>query len=163
MKKILFAAVLTVLIACGGSKTTTKNTVGNSIESGCPKNGECLVEVIKDSALVKKENSGGRPYFDMESKPGKTVIKYYFNKKDNPVIQDDSYREEIMIETDSDLSKLSSANTKVVFGVFCFCRDRAGYYEVKNTTTEYKNNQLHITLPEVVSGQLTHSLVINIK
>jgi hypothetical protein len=91
------------------------------------------------------------------------VIKYYFNKKDNPVIQDDSYREEIMIETDSDLSKLSSANTKVVFGVFCFCRDRAGYYEVKNATTEYKNNQLHVTLPEVVSGQLTHNLVINIK
>lgn len=163
MKKISLLAVLTVLFACGGSKSSTKQTVGNSIESGCPKNGECLVEVVKDSALVKKENSGGRPYFEMESKPGKTVIKYYFNKKDNPAIQDDSYREEIMIETDSDLTKINSANTKVVFGVFCFCRDRAGYYEVKNATAEYKDKKVSLTLPEVVGGQLTHNIVINIK
>lgn len=163
MKKTILIGLSILALSCGTQKQAASATEKYSIASECPKAGQCFVHVLKDNTIIGTPNSIGKMYYDTESKQGSTVIKYLYNKKDNPAIQDDSFREEILIETTNDLTQINSNNIKVVYGMFCFCRERAGYYEVKNCTAEYKNGQVIIILPQVAEGQVTRTFTINTK
>lgn len=164
MKKVSLLALTALVLSCGIQKQATAAAEKYSIESECPKAGECFIEVSKDAGLVSSVTSVGRTTYSTGAKEGRTVIKYMYNKKDDPTIQDDSYREEIMVEADGDLTKLNAgSDVKIVYGVFCFCKGSAGYHEVNGGTAIYKDGKITVTIPKVTEFQKTFTFTVNTK
>lgn len=165
MKKTIILLSAFAALSCGSQKTTAIQPGSYTIESECPATGTCNFEIIKDSALVYKNNEAtGRLYYEMVSSPGKSVLKYTYDKKKNPGAQDDFYREEIVIETNNDLSSLNNETSpKMLFGIFCYCKGTAGYYEIKDGSTSYKNNKISITVPKVIPNPVTTQFTVNTK
>ena len=164
MKKILIPAIAFALFSCVSHKNTILKSGEYSLESTCPEAGICSFEVSKDSSLVYKQSDLGKLYYETAAQPGKTILKYNYTKKTNPELQDDFYRENVIIETDSDISKLDkNTDIKMLFEVSCYCKGLAGFYKVEGGYAEYKDGKLLITVPEVIDNQLTKYIVADIK
>ena len=164
MRKIALALLPIVLLACATQKTTSI-TGAHTIMNECPTQGTCTFEVLKDKSLVIKTNLG-KPYYEVADAPGKMVVKYTYNKTKNPAYQDDFYSEEIIFETDNELSNLKDKTTAipVYFNAKCFCRGKAGTYKVDNAQVSLKDNQLHIALPAtIVDNQLLKNIDVSFK
>lgn len=168
MKKITLLFIAVAAIGCGSQKNNNaaKTNENYTLYSTCPENGKCTVTIAKDSALaIVTDEATNRPYYNVVPAPGRSVITYAYTKKTNPKLADDGYIEKVVFEADNSLSELKKAGTdlqktKMLFGVFCFCRDRAGFYPVKDGKLTYKNNRLTLTLPDIVDRQLTKTVDI---
>lgn len=168
MKNSILALCSFLVIACASKKEVTDITGSNTILSQCPAEGICKLEVLKDKSLLVQSDGIGKMYYSTQDTPGKTVIRYTYKKKKNPLYQDDGYNEEVIFDTDSDLSQLKAGVTttqaNLFFGVQCFCRDKAGYYKPKTGTITLKNNILHIKLPaDIIDNQLTKDIKVSFK
>ena len=164
MKKFTLIIAFTAILASCGTQNTVLKSGSYNLESTCPTDGTCSFIVAKDSSLVYKESGAGKLYYETTYQEGKSILLYTYNKKTNPQLQDDSYREEVVIETDSDIGTLSKeSNVKILFGVFCYCKDLAGYREVKNGYAEYKDGKVIVTLPDVIPNQKTKLITADIK
>ena len=142
MKKIISTIAFFALLSCNCTKNTdlTKNSMPiNTIESPCPENGVCNIEIIKNKSLNVKSDEFGSTYYTLEENPSTSVIKYQYNRNVTPDLQDDNHKEEIIFEVannetsmnlvDNDLQK-----SKLLFGRICFCRGQTGYYKITNGT-----------------------------
>ncbi|AWH84635.1 hypothetical protein HYN59_05655 [Flavobacterium album] len=157
MKKFILALLPFLLIACASKKGATAFIDGeHTIESWCPPEGDCKFEIMKDKSLIIKTDGTGKLYYLVNDTPGRIVAKYVYIKKSG-AYQDDGYREEIIFETDARLSDLvvgnNIKNTKMLFGVHCFCREKAGFYKVNEGTVSYSNETLHLRIPNNIIDQ----------
>ena len=166
MKKILIPFVL-LLISCSTNKP--KSDLGApsfTIQNPCPNDGNCSFELIKNKSILPKTDGIGKPYYELVDNAEKSVYLYnYSNKVIDSTLQDAGYREEIIFEIENKLadfnySGLEIQNTKMFFGVFCFCRGKAGYYPVSTGSVSKKNNAISIEIPSIVSNQKTVKLNI---
>ncbi|MEL1244719.1 hypothetical protein AAEO56_10640 [Flavobacterium sp. DGU11] len=167
MKNIILAFLPFLLIACASKKGPAAFTEGKCrIESRCPDEGNCGFEVLKDKSLIIKSDGTGKPYYTLEDAPGKIVARYTYAAKSGKY-QDDAYTEEVIFETDSELSNLHKSNpkdAKMLFGVHCFCRDKAGFYKVGKGLLDYQDNKLIIKLQDnIVEGQKTDLVMVSFK
>ena len=169
MKKFTLALIPFLLLACASQKNTKNDISGNyTIQSDCPTEGTCTLQVLKDKSLLIQNDNLGRPYYRLQDTPGKTVVIYTYAKKKNPIYQDDIYSEEVVFDTDSDLNALkkgiNAKDANLVFGVKCFCKGKAGYYRPQTGSAQYKNNTLYITLPaDVIDNQLIKEVQVSFK
>ena len=166
MKKSILLLMASFVLSCGSKKTVSGTKAHYVIESPCPPNGNCSFEIIKDKSLIIKNDDTGRFYYQMEDTPGKNVVKYSYKKTTNSKLQDASYTEEIIFETDSSITdfKTIGEDDKVLFGVHCFCRGKAGFYKLKYANIIYNKKKMTIKLPEkIVDGQLTKFVEISFK
>jgi len=168
MKKLALAIFPFLIIACASQKNSDTITGKYTIESNCPTEGTCALEVLKDKSLLIQNDHLGRPSYTTQDSPGKTVFRYTYNKKKNPIYQDDIYGEEIVFDTDSDLTALkkgiNAKEANLVFGVKCFCKGKAGYYRPQTGSAQYKNNTLYVSLPaDVIDNQLTKEVQVSFK
>ncbi|MES2487296.1 MAG: hypothetical protein V4581_15275 [Bacteroidota bacterium] len=156
MKKSILLIFLGGLASCG----TLKNPAASKaiITSICPAAGNCSIEIMKDKSLSIKTDDSKRPYYSIEDMPGRVVVKYAYNKNRNPNYADDGYSEEVIFETDENFTEMDADKGKLLFGVHCFCRGKAGFYKVPDALLTYKNQILHIRLPDLVEGQLTRTV-----
>ena len=161
MKKSILLIFLGVLASCG----VAKNPVASKaiITSVCPESGTCTIEIMKDKSLSVKIDDLKRPYYTLEVMPGRVVVKYTYTKNRNPDYADDGYTEEVIFETDENFTQIDADKNKLLFGVQCFCRGKAGFYKVQDALVTYKNENLHISLPAVVDGQLTRTVDVKFK
>lgn len=169
MKKLALLPLLLLSISCGNQKNAAAPMTQNyTLESGCPSQGKCTVEVLKDKSLDVKTDDIGKMYYALQHTPGKTVIKYSYSKQSDPALQDDGYSEEVLFETNSDITEFnysdaSLQDTKMLFGVMCFCRGKAGFYKVTEGSMKYSGKTLHIQLPDIVDSQKLKDLNITFK
>ena len=166
MKKLALAAISILLFACSAQKSNTTTITGKHvIESECPPEGACTFEVFKDKSLLVKKNSIDQTYYELQDAPGKVVVMYAYNKTKNPAYQDDFYSEEIVFETDTDLSNLKGEGEHdIFFTVKCFCRGKAGTYRLVAGTASFNDNKLHIKLPtNIIDNQLIKDVVVSFK
>ena len=164
MKKLFLPVIAFAVLSCGSQKEAIPTSGNYAIESTCPDNGICTFTVSKDSSLVYKQTPADKLYYETSSQSGKTVLHYKYTKNTNPALQDDFYIEEVIIETDSDVSKLDrNTDIKMLFGVSCYCKGIAGFYEAKEGYAEYQDGKLLITVPQIIDNQLTKYIVADIK
>lgn len=133
-------------------------TENYSLESECPTEGECSVEILRDKSIDVKTDDIGKIYYSLQNAPGKTVIKYSYSKHTDTALQDDGYNEDILFEVNSDYTEFSYTDaalqdTKMLFGVMCFCRGKAGFYKVTEGSVTYNGKNLEIHIPEIVDSQ----------
>lgn len=157
MKKLLFLLLIgTVIYSC----KCKKNTIEKAKETltDCPVNAKCTKEVHKDSALFVEKDAMGKPLFSIVSKRGSTVYHYQMTEKQDEQYMDAGYREEIIFELPSNLknetiSGKQIATTKAIFGVFCYCKGKAGYYVIQDGTITKLDNTITIEIPAIVEEQ----------
>lgn len=168
MKRIFLAILSLSFMACASKKGTTAFINGkHTIESPCPEEGECKLEILKDKSLDIKVDDTGRLYYSITDAPGKVVMRYRYDYNAPEDVMDGGYTETIMFETDNEFSNLNTGNikdTKMIFGVQCFCRDKAGFYKVTDGEIGYKDQKLTVRIPDtVIDGQLIHSIDVSLK
>ena len=166
MKKLALIILPVILFTCSSQKGGNTGITGkHTIESECPADGTCTFEVLKDKSLFVKTDSFNRTYYEFQDTPGKMVIIYAYNKTKNPAYQDDFYSEEVVVETDNQLSNLTGEGEHdIFFTVRCFCRGKAGTYRLVAGTATVKNNVLHIKLPtNIIDNQLLKDITVAFK
>jgi len=168
MKKILLGAVIALALGCASKQNNIdKNNVVLTLESTCPTDGNCTVEVFKETKLVVKQDEFGHNYYEKEYDPVKRVIKYSYSRKVKGDIQDASYREEVVFELDHfENQKYIDSDiklTKMLFGRFCFCKGQTGNYEVKKgkLTIQDQKVTLDVEISEV--PQIIKNISFSIK
>lgn len=165
MKKLAIFLLPLFLFACASKKEGF--VVGNGtpvIQSNCPPEGTCAITVHKDKSLLVTKDDMGKLYYELADNPSKVVISYAYNKTKNPDYQDDFYNEEIIFESDAQLSNLEAGvKPEIFFTVNCFCRDRQGTYKVDNGNINFKNGLLSIGLPQIINNQLTNQVTVLFK
>ena len=164
MKKLvlIFAAVV-LLFSCKSRQNNTSFISDEySIDSPCPPDGTCSLEVLQDKSLLIKEDDTGHLFYQLQDTDGKTVVIYKYQKKKNPNVTDSGYSEEVIFETDNKSTDTIDTN-RMIFGVHCFCRGKAGYYKAGQATANFTNGKLYIELPNIVDGQKTKTIEVSFK
>jgi hypothetical protein len=165
MKKFAVVLIPILLFACASKKDSAALLNGKPvIENSCPPEGKCTVTVHKDKGLLVNSDDIGKMYYELADKPGALVVSYAYNKTKNSDYQDDFYNEEVVFETDAELSNLKNgAKPDMYFNVNCFCRGKQGTYAVKNAEVLFKDNKLNIILPAIIDNQLTKQITVLFK
>ena len=155
MKIQLIISALTLLSSCSSNKNLTstlskkENTI--SIETICPEDGKCSIEIFKNKSLTVLSDQFGSIYTQQLDSPETSVIVYQYDRNVPKDLQDAHYREEIIFEISNSTSSLTLKDkdiqiTKMLFGRFCFCRGQTGYYKVENGVLNLSQKEDEINL-----------------
>ena len=163
VRTLSFLVLILTLFGCATKRVAASITGKHIIESECPPNGTCAFEVLKDKSLVISTDKTSRTYYTIIDTPGKSVVSYKYSKTQNPEHQDDFYSEEIVFETDERFSNLTGQGEHdIFFTVQCFCRGKAGTYQLVAATATFKNNRLHIKLPtNIIDNQRLRNIDVS--
>ena len=161
MQKSLFLLIILSLLSSCKSKKTALNVSGKSnsvILSGCPENSTCALEIKNNSALTLTTEPDGKPFYTIIPQNGTTVYRYEMTQNQDQQYMDGGYREEIIFQLPSDfkngvLSDKELLQTNALFGVFCYCKGKAGYYSIGKGTITKTDQSIRISIPELVEGQ----------
>jgi hypothetical protein len=151
MKKLLFIPLAFTLSFCKCPQNSVSKTQVTTIESVCPENGKCSIQIFKNKSLDVKEDEFGSIYYAITDNTSTSVILYEYKRNVEEGLQDGQHREEIVFEinnTDKEihLNDFALQNTKMLFGRHCFCRGQAGFYKVSEGKLNLENNDNTITL-----------------
>jgi hypothetical protein len=151
MKKFLLIPLAFSLSFCNCSKTVVTNSKTSSIESACPDNGECTIQIFKNKSLLVKKDDLGGIYYQMTDNTDTTVIQYQYNRNVDEGLQDGQHREEIIFEINNSSSEINLEGeniqeTKMLFGRYCFCKGQSGCFKVEEGILKVENKNNHITI-----------------
>lgn len=156
---LLLIAALLFICCKAGKETAFASLKDAEVTSPCPPQTDCKFEILKDKSLDVKTDDTGHTYYNLKDTTGKTVYKYTHKKITDSNLMDGGYSETIIFESDNAIGLNHSGadiqKVKMLFNVACFCRGKAGIYTVKEGTLNYKDNKLHIEIPQIVDGQMT--------
>jgi len=170
MKTIIYFALALILMSCCSKKPFTDLKEVNatqSIQSACPDEGKCTIELVSNKSLNVKADEFGSIYYQLLDADKTSVIRYTYDKDVPEGLQDGNYREEIIFEISNTnqtlvLSGKELQQTKMLFGRFCFCRGQTGSYKVEDGTLNLTKKgakiefDLNFTITKV--PQLVHSI-----
>lgn len=170
MKKIVFLFfVIGLLFSCKCKKTAVENDNKNNMTTiaDCFPNAKCTQEILKDSTLVIENDVTGKPFYKIVAKKGTTVYRYIMNENQDKKYMDEGYREEIIFELPSDfksetISGKRILQTKALFGVFCYCKGKAGYYSIQEGTLSKIDNAITMEIPALVEGQKVRKIKLSL-
>lgn len=165
MKKVIILSALIAMFSCCNSK---KAITENKLTTTCPETGTCNLTVSENKKIVVKKDGIDRLYYTTEDQPGTNVYVYQYNKKTEGEYADGGYREEIIFELKQDSKQINLEGknlheAKLLFGVMCFCRSKAGTYEVSTGKLNVNNGKVSIELPDVVPDQILKNISFSIK
>lgn len=167
MKQLLIIPIAILTSCCCTNKSTSSkekevnlNTIEavSTINSDCPTDGKCTVEVLKNKSMNVMSDDIGAVYYRAEDNANTSIIIYKYERNVPKGLQDADYREEIVFEINNSEAKINKndftlQSTKMLYGRFCFCRGQTGFYKVSNGNLELenKNNQIHFKLDFTVT------------
>lgn len=128
---------------CKCPKATISESNKSSIESVCPEEGKCTVELLRNKSLNVKADEFGSLYYQVSESNETSVLIYRYDKDVPKDLQDANYREEIIFEINNKTQTVSLSGkdlqqSKMLFGRFCFCRGQTGRYKVEEGTLNLK-------------------------
>ena len=162
MKKFFFIfLIISSIIGCKCKKTAVDNMQKHTtiIMNDCLADAKCTFETYKDSALlIEIDDATQKPYYTINPQKGTTVYRYEMSENVDPQYMDGGYREEIIFQLPSDFKEgiingKDLINTKALFGVFCYCKGKAGYYTIEEGTITKTKKSIHVEIPALVEGQ----------
>lgn len=171
MKKYLLLPMIGLAVSCCSTKTPqamANNSKKAKIESSCPEKGICTFEILQNKSMNVKIDGAGKTYYELEENPDKVVFFYKYSQKvEDKTLQDAGYTEEIVFEMNKDYTDFSFSDkgiqsTKMLFGVFCYCKGKAGNYRVAKGSLIKKGSDLQIDIPSIVDNQVITHIKINL-
>ena len=166
MKKILaLLIIVSAVSSCKCKQNTLQNTskTTTTVMKECVADAKCIQEIHTDSALLIEKEDSGRPFYKIQPQPGTTVYRYEMSQNQDQQYVDGGYREEIIFELPSDfksgtISGKEILKTNALFGVFCYCKGKAGYYTINNATITKTEKGVSIEIPTLIEGQKVFSV-----
>jgi|GEM_PF-2040789 len=160
-KAILLSVVFWTALSCCNSKKTVSEDHKNSrsqILTSCPENIDCALEVLPGKSMAVKDDTLGGIYYELEDNSQKTTYRYTYKLKTDNQYQDAGYREEVVFEidnseTDLKLTDTELQNAKMLFGVWCYCKGKAGNYKITKGNFSKKGKEITIDFPAIVADQ----------
>jgi hypothetical protein len=131
-----------------------------TINSTCPSDGVCSLEVLQNTSLEIKQDEIGALY-PVLTEGTSTILKFEYKRNEIANTQDGQYSELIYAELPQNIKNIQLNNTdlstvKLLFARLCFCRGQTGYYKVSNGELEIQKNvdgtfnfKLHFKIDEV--------------
>jgi len=160
MKYLLILFSVCCLVSC---KTTKKNKT--SKQKNYPESSGVydIFNEYKDETLVIKKDDIGKIYYQKEVSKGKTVFSFSQEQNKNPNYMDGHYTEEIIFELDNSVFDESFNDLKpekALFGVFCYCKGKAGYYPTENTLISFdkETKTITITIEQIIENQVLSTI-----
>jgi hypothetical protein len=151
MKKIIALFTIGLLFSCSTQKNVS--TTIPTLNSECPKDGNCEVKIQKNKQLILHYDDLGALYYDIKDHTGTTVIHFQYNKTNEANLQDGHYREDILFEIKSsdksiNLTDRKLEQTKLIFGRHCFCKGQTGYFKIEKgkLNLSSKKDEIHFDL-----------------
>ncbi|MFO7743861.1 MAG: hypothetical protein R6V36_00585 [Psychroflexus sp.] len=137
--KYISLLVLVVFTACKSSQTELP------LLQNCPGNGDCEVQVFKETKLLLTEESS--EVSDVSFEEDKDFQVIYIRYKDSKKVD---YTEEVYLQIPSRFKEIHSKNhslqnQKVVFGKFCDCNEQ-GFVRINHGELLIVNNKEFISL-----------------
>lgn len=164
MKKMyLFNTIFLVLFlgtACKSSKESNLKTNLKTVNSNCPDDGVCSLEVLQNNSLEIKQDEIGALY-PVLTEGTSTILKFEYKRNEIANTQDGQYSELIYAELPQNIKNLELydadlSTVKLLFARLCFCRGQTGYYKVSSGELEIQKNadttfnfKLHFKIDEV--------------
>lgn len=147
-----------VFFSCGTHKI-------NSPVFKCPPIGVCSYEKHENKSLIIKRDDIGALYYQTEDYSGKTVFVYRYEQNVDKSYIDGHYIEEIIFEINNEVLKGDFKDLKpdkILFGVFCYCKGKAGHYVVENSSVSYqkKTNTIIISINQILENQILNTVEI---
>lgn len=166
MKKILaLLIIISAVSSCKCKQNTLQNTskTTTTVMKECLADAKCIQEIHTDSALSIEKEDSGRPFYKIQPQPKTTVYRYEMSQNQDQQYVDGGYREEIIFELPSDfksgtISGKEIPKTNALFGVFCYCKGKAGYYTINDATITKTEKGVSIEIPTLVEGQKVFSV-----
>lgn len=166
MIKFLFFFIF-FIISCSTIKDKGLREVVK-IETDCPENGECSFEILQNKSFEIKEDGIGKVFYELKGNLGKDV--YHFKYSDvikDPTLQDAGYHEEIVFEIEKGKKIFNYSDDKLqsvqmLFGVFCYCKGKAGFYEVRKGNVKRNKSTLELDIPKIVENQKINKIKISL-
>lgn len=158
-----------MLLSCGAKKSDSTTAV---LTGECPKDGNCTIRLFKNKGMVVKNDTFGRPFYELEDNPSKNTYLYTYSRIVKGNIQDAGYREEIVFELRNDqvmapISNESLQRTKMLFGRFCFCKGQTGYYKITKgnlaVANDSKSETVALNFETTEVPQIIKSIALLIK
>jgi hypothetical protein len=146
----------------------SQTTFNAKLESECPQDGTCTIEILENKSIDVKQDEFGSIYYTIEENLNKKVIKYIYKRTVKEDLQDAGYREEIVFEIDVNLKNKTFLNdeiqeTKMLFGRFCFCRGQTGNYKVNNGRLVINDNSISLDFKTTKVPQVIKNISISLK
>ncbi len=171
MKRLFIIPLALVLSFCNCQKNNIAKNEAQSIpltlNSECPQDGACTVEVLKNKSLEIKTDDLGGIYYQIAAATKTSVVIYRYNRRVEKGLQDGQYKEDIVFEINNSDSLISLSGselqkTKMLFGRHCYCKGQAGYFKLTQgqLTLEQKKNAVSFQLDFTTNQapQIIHSI-----
>jgi hypothetical protein len=166
MKKLfLLTLLIGSLCGCKCKKPVMDNDDKNNFttSANCRTNAKCTQALLKDVALVIEQDVTGKPFYTTATETGTTVYRYIMDENQDQQYVDGGYREEIVFELPSDfknetISGKQILQTKALFGVFCYCKEKAGYYTIQEGTITKTADAIVMEIPAIIEGQKVRTI-----
>lgn len=150
MKKIILFSSTLILSFCQSQKNaidlSNSQFKNNIIESNCPADGTCSLELIKNKSIqVNRDEIGYQSYILNENKE-KSVVKFQYSKNVDKELQDAGYVEEVLFEIENNINSLELSdselkNVNLIFGRHCFCKGQAGIFNISQGNLKIIRNK----------------------
>lgn len=151
MKKLFLVPLALGLSFCNCQKSVIASNTIVAIESPCPENGNCSIQIIRNKNMEVKTDEFGSVYYTMNDDSNKSVIVYQYKRTVEEGLEDGQHREEIVFEinnsdTEIHLTDNQLQDTKMLFGRYCFCKGQTGNYKVQKGTLNLTNKAGIVTV-----------------
>ncbi|MCF6129336.1 hypothetical protein L1S35_06605 [Flavobacterium sp. AS60] len=172
MKRLFFIPLTFMLSFCKCPQAAISKSDKSAIESVCPEDGKCTVELLRNKSLNVKVDEFGSIYYQILESNETSVLIYRYDKDVPKDLQDANYREEIIFEINNKTQTLSLSGkdlqqSKMLFGRFCFCKGQTGSYKVQEGSLNLELNgdtvQFDLSFKVSQVPQLINSIKATVK
>lgn len=133
MKSVkLFGFIFLLILASCTAKKVTEFENGIIKIKGCPEDGKCNIEQIKDSQISLQEDSTGELYPQIDKSNTYHLYKFTFDRDVEENIADAEHQEVIYFQIEKsktfrELNDKALDRAKVIYGRHCRCPGENGY------------------------------------
>jgi len=138
------------------SSCSVKNNlpVENYKSTNYPADGVCTIEILKNKTMVVETNEDSTMTYTVADDTKHSVIRFQFKRNSDQSEHDGDYREMNVFEIDNAISSQVLAdeelqNVKMLSGIFCFCKGKAGLHKVNKGKLDLyinKSGKINFTL-----------------
>lgn len=130
----MLICVFLTLISCGSKNHVTTLDQKITVNSYCPDDGVCHLDVMSNKELMHKYDGSGMVYPEVIDGE-QLVLKFEYKRHEIPNTADGHYSEELYIALNKDVLDFDFTNadlqkTNMLFARFCYCKGQTGYYKI---------------------------------
>ena len=142
MKLFYYILLLITLTCCKPTAFCNLKNNFNVVNSECPTDGDCTMELLPNKNLTFITDKYGMKYPKI-TEGNKTVLIYTYNRIYKEKRPDGYYSEKVYAELEPNTTELNLKNeelkqVKLHFARLCFCKGETGYYAINQGEFNFK-------------------------